>query len=76
MRILIAGAGTGGLPAALSPHDAEYERFHHGAPHVYLPGIVRDGSPEALEALTLSCLDGYDLRDEPAAAPGGVHGLA
>lgn len=48
-------------------HD-QYERFYHGAPHVYLPAVVRRGHPEVYEKLTQACLDGYTLHsgEEPA----------
>jgi 4-hydroxyphenylacetate 3-monooxygenase len=41
-------------------HD-QYERFYHGAPHVYLPAIVRDGNADGYVELARRCLDGYGL---------------
>lgn len=43
----------------------QYERFYHGAPHVYLSMIARDGRPEVAERLARACLDGYDLDPPP-----------
>ncbi|WP_410536350.1 4-hydroxyphenylacetate 3-hydroxylase N-terminal domain-containing protein [Streptomyces sp. KL2] len=75
-RIKLFKLAWDALGSEFAGRHEQYERFYHRAPHVYLPGIVRNGSPEALEALTRSCLDGYDLHDEPALTPGGVHGPA
>jgi 4-hydroxyphenylacetate 3-monooxygenase len=43
-------------------HD-QYERFYHGAPHVYLPAIVRESDVDGYAALARRCLDGYGLDD-------------
>lgn len=43
-------------------HD-QYERFYHGAPHTYLPAIVREGDPEGCADLARQCLDGYSLTE-------------
>jgi len=45
-----------------SRHD-QYERFHHGSPHVVLPAIVREGDADGYADLARRCLDGYDLVD-------------
>lgn len=44
----------------------QYERFYHGAPHVYLSMIARDGHPELAERLARACLEGYELDPAPA----------
>ncbi|PZS31765.1 MAG: 4-hydroxyphenylacetate 3-monooxygenase [Pseudonocardiales bacterium] len=54
------------LGSEFASRHEQYERFYHGAPHVYFPAIVRDGNPGLLEQLTERCMQGYELADEPA----------
>lgn len=56
------------LGSEFASRHEQYERFYHGAPHIYFPAIVRDGRPDLLEQLTNRCLDGYVLAAEPAFA--------
>ncbi|MFF9807854.1 4-hydroxyphenylacetate 3-hydroxylase family protein [Streptomyces coeruleorubidus] len=70
-RIKLLKLAWDALGSEFAARHEQYERFYHGAPHVYLPGIVRDGNPDLLAAFTQSCLDGYQL-DE---LPGGMGGL-
>jgi 4-hydroxyphenylacetate 3-monooxygenase len=41
----------------------QYERFHHGAPHVYLASIMRETDTERYEGFTQLFLDGYRATD-------------
>ncbi|MGW6458024.1 4-hydroxyphenylacetate 3-hydroxylase family protein [Streptomyces sp. NPDC055078] len=43
-----------------SRHE-QYERFYHGAPHVYLTMQTWAGGADDCERLARACLDGYDL---------------
>jgi len=54
------------LGSEFASRHEQYERFYHGAPHVYFPMIVRDGRPDLLEQLVERCMQGYELADEPA----------
>ncbi|GLZ42514.1 4-hydroxyphenylacetate 3-hydroxylase N-terminal domain-containing protein [Actinokineospora sp. NBRC 105648] len=56
------------LGSEFASRHEQYERFYHGAPHIYFPSIVRDGNPELLEALVEKCMSGYELADEPGVA--------
>ncbi|WP_330173530.1 4-hydroxyphenylacetate 3-monooxygenase [Streptomyces sp. NBC_01498] len=47
-----------------SRHD-QYERFYHGAPHVYLTQQAWEGDTASCERLAQSCLDGYALGGDP-----------
>lgn len=67
-RIKLLKLAWDALGSEFAARHEQYEQFYHGAPHVYLPAIVRDGNPELCERLTKSCLDGYELADEPAFA--------
>ncbi|MFI1757655.1 4-hydroxyphenylacetate 3-hydroxylase family protein [Streptomyces sp. NPDC020571] len=64
-RIKLLKLAWDALGSEFAARHEQYERFYHGAPHVYLPGIVRDGNPDLLAAFTQSCLDGYRLDDLP-----------
>ncbi|MFB7761464.1 4-hydroxyphenylacetate 3-hydroxylase family protein [Streptomyces xiamenensis] len=74
-RIKLLKLAWDALGSEFASRHEQYERFYHGAPHVYLPGIVRDGDPDRLAAFTQSCMDGYDLGTGPAGAaePGAGH---
>ncbi|TCO45244.1 4-hydroxyphenylacetate 3-hydroxylase family protein [Actinocrispum wychmicini] len=52
------------LGSEFAGRHEHYERFYHGAPHVYLSSIVREGDTETYERLAQSCLDGYQLGEE------------
>ncbi|MER5931117.1 4-hydroxyphenylacetate 3-hydroxylase N-terminal domain-containing protein [Streptomyces sp. NPDC002054] len=73
-RIKLMKLAWDALGSEFASRHEQYERFYHGAPHVYLPGIVRDGRPDLLEAFTQSCLDGYDLGDGPSGQWSGHDG--
>ncbi|MFD7614376.1 4-hydroxyphenylacetate 3-hydroxylase family protein [Streptomyces sp. NPDC059828] len=64
-RIKLLKLAWDALGSEFAARHEQYERFYHGAPHVYLPGIVRDGDPDLLAAFTQSCLDGYELDEFP-----------
>jgi 4-hydroxyphenylacetate 3-monooxygenase len=72
-RIKLLKLAWDALGSEFAARHEQYERFYHGAPHVYLPGIVRDGNPDLLAAFTQSCLDGYQL-DELPYGTGGFDG--
>ncbi|MFD6173016.1 4-hydroxyphenylacetate 3-hydroxylase family protein [Streptomyces coeruleorubidus] len=72
-RIKLLKLAWDALGSEFAARHEQYERFYHGAPHVYLPGIVRDGNPDLLAAFTQSCLDGYQL-DELPDGTGGFDG--
>ncbi|MFB6891665.1 4-hydroxyphenylacetate 3-hydroxylase family protein [Kitasatospora sp. NPDC056327] len=72
-RVKLLKLAWDALGSEFASRHEQYERFYHGAPHVYLPGIVRDGNPDLLAAFTQSCLDGYDLDELPGGA-GGRYG--
>ncbi len=65
-RIKLFKLAWDALGSEFAGRHEQYERFYHGAPHIYLPSMVRDGSPDLCERLAQSCLDGYELADEPA----------
>ncbi|ONI86897.1 4-hydroxyphenylacetate 3-monooxygenase [Actinosynnema sp. ALI-1.44] len=52
------------LGSEFAGRHEHYERFYHGAPHVYLSAIVREGDTDAYERLAQTCLDGYELHEE------------
>lgn len=59
------------LGSEFAGRHEQYERFYHGAPHVYFPMIVRDSKPELMERLVETCLQGYGLDEVPAARQSG-----
>jgi 4-hydroxyphenylacetate 3-monooxygenase len=65
-RIKLFKLAWDALGSEFAGRHEQYERFYHGAPHIYFPAIVRDGRPDLLEQLTNRCLEGYELADEPA----------
>ncbi|MFJ5041459.1 4-hydroxyphenylacetate 3-hydroxylase family protein [Streptomyces parvulus] len=73
-RIKLLKLAWDALGSEFASRHEQYERFYHGAPHVYLPGILRDGDPDLLAAFTQSCLDGYRLEDLPGG--GGTDALS
>ena len=60
-RIKLLKLAWDALGSEFASRHEQYERFYHGAPHVYLPAIVRDGRPDLCERLAQTCLDGYQL---------------
>ncbi|MBM7081358.1 4-hydroxyphenylacetate 3-hydroxylase family protein [Micromonospora sp. WMMD734] len=60
-RIKLLKLAWDALGSEFASRHEQYERFYHGAPHVYLPAVVRDGRPDLCEQLAQSCLDGYEL---------------
>jgi 4-hydroxyphenylacetate 3-monooxygenase len=44
-------------------HD-QYERFYHGAPHVYLNTIAREADTDRYERLATACMEGYQLDEQ------------
>ncbi|MFE2558454.1 4-hydroxyphenylacetate 3-monooxygenase [Streptomyces sp. NBC_00090] len=49
------------LGSEFAGRHEQYERFYHGAPHVYLTMQTWAGSAGACERLAQTCLDGYGL---------------
>ncbi|MDJ1137540.1 4-hydroxyphenylacetate 3-hydroxylase family protein [Streptomyces iconiensis] len=62
-RVKLLKLAWDALGSEFASRHEQYERFYHGAPHVYFPGIVRDGRPDLLEEFARTCLDGYQLDD-------------
>lgn len=65
-RIKLLKLAWDALGSEFAGRHEQYERFYHGAPHVYFPMILRDSRPELLEQLVERCMQGYDLPAEPA----------
>ncbi|WP_424187696.1 4-hydroxyphenylacetate 3-hydroxylase family protein [Actinokineospora sp. G85] len=53
------------LGSEFASRHEQYERFYHGAPHVYHPMIVMHTDTNALENLVGTCMAGYELPDTP-----------
>ncbi len=51
------------LGSEFAGRHEQYERFHHGAPHVYLPAIARETDTSRYEAFTQLFLDSYGTAD-------------
>jgi 4-hydroxyphenylacetate 3-monooxygenase len=49
------------LGSEFAGRHEQYERFYHGAPHVYLTMQTWAGGAESCEQLAQDCLDGYGL---------------
>ncbi|MDQ0940621.1 4-hydroxyphenylacetate 3-hydroxylase family protein [Streptomyces sp. V1I1] len=49
------------LGSEFAGRHEQYERFYHGAPHVYLTMQTWAGGAESCEQLAQECLDGYGL---------------
>ncbi|GAA4899824.1 4-hydroxyphenylacetate 3-hydroxylase family protein [Streptomyces coeruleoprunus] len=60
-RVKLLKLAWDALGSEFAGRHEQYERFYHGAPHVYLMQQAWEGDAEACEALARSCLDGYDL---------------
>ncbi|MGW4203786.1 4-hydroxyphenylacetate 3-hydroxylase family protein [Streptomyces sp. NPDC004726] len=62
-RIKLLKLAWDALGSEFAGRHEQYERFYHGAPHVYLTMQTWAGGAENCERLAQSCLDGYDLTD-------------
>ncbi|MFJ6353068.1 4-hydroxyphenylacetate 3-hydroxylase C-terminal domain-containing protein [Streptomyces sp. NPDC092046] len=60
-RIKLLELAWDGPGSEFACRHRQYERFHQGAPHVYLTMRTRAGAADACEAPARACLDGYDL---------------
>ncbi|WP_336318628.1 4-hydroxyphenylacetate 3-hydroxylase family protein [Streptomyces lavendofoliae] len=60
-RVKLLKLAWDALGSEFAGRHEQYERFYHGAPHVYLTQQAWEGDGPACEALAQSCLDGYDL---------------
>ncbi|OKK06621.1 4-hydroxyphenylacetate 3-monooxygenase [Streptomyces sp. CB03234] len=61
-RVKLLKLAWDALGSEFAGRHEQYERFYHGAPHVYLMQQAWEGDAPACEALAQACLDGYDLR--------------
>ena len=61
-RIKLLKLAWDALGSEFAARHEQYERFYHGAPHVYLTMQTWAGGAESCENLAQSCLDGYGLR--------------
>ncbi|MFD3440521.1 4-hydroxyphenylacetate 3-hydroxylase family protein [Streptomyces sp. NPDC058685] len=60
-RIKLLKLAWDALGSEFAARHEQYERFYHGAPHVYLTMQTWAGGAEACENLAQACLDGYGL---------------
>ncbi|MDV9190110.1 4-hydroxyphenylacetate 3-hydroxylase N-terminal domain-containing protein [Streptomyces sp. SR27] len=60
-RIKLLKLAWDALGSEFAGRHEQYERFYHGAPHVYLTMQTWAGSAEECERLAQDCLDGYGL---------------
>ena len=60
-RIKLLKLAWDALGSEFAARHEQYERFYHGAPHVYLTMQTWAGGAESCENLAQSCLDGYGL---------------
>ncbi|MEV3988948.1 4-hydroxyphenylacetate 3-hydroxylase N-terminal domain-containing protein [Streptomyces sp. NPDC049837] len=60
-RVKLLKLAWDALGSEFAGRHEQYERFYHGAPHVYLTMQTWAGGAPACEALAQTCLDGYDL---------------
>ncbi|MFI1015486.1 4-hydroxyphenylacetate 3-hydroxylase family protein [Streptomyces sp. NPDC020965] len=60
-RIKLLKLAWDALGSEFAARHEQYERFYHGAPHVYLTMQNWAGGAENCERLARACLDGYDL---------------
>ncbi|MEU1280983.1 4-hydroxyphenylacetate 3-hydroxylase N-terminal domain-containing protein [Streptomyces sp. NPDC005805] len=72
-RIKLLKLAWDALGSEFAARHEQYERFYHGAPHVYLTQQAWEGDTASCEALVRSCLAGYGL-SEGTVRPG--HGLS
>ncbi|MER5309137.1 4-hydroxyphenylacetate 3-hydroxylase N-terminal domain-containing protein [Streptomyces sp. NPDC002773] len=60
-RIKLLKLAWDALGSEFAGRHEQYERFYHGAPHVYLTMQTWAGAAGTCESLAQACLDGYDL---------------
>ncbi|WP_328942468.1 4-hydroxyphenylacetate 3-monooxygenase [Streptomyces sp. NBC_00250] len=60
-RVKLLKLAWDALGSEFAGRHEQYERFYHGAPHVYLTMQTWAGSADDCESLAQSCLDGYGL---------------
>ncbi|MEX0169445.1 4-hydroxyphenylacetate 3-hydroxylase family protein [Streptomyces sp. LMG1-1-1.1] len=60
-RVKLLKLAWDALGSEFAGRHEQYERFYHGAPHVYLTMQTWAGSAGECESLAQSCLDGYGL---------------
>ncbi|MEV6393265.1 4-hydroxyphenylacetate 3-hydroxylase N-terminal domain-containing protein [Streptomyces sp. NPDC051907] len=60
-RIKLLKLAWDALGSEFAARHEQYERFYHGAPHVYLTMQTWAGGAENCESLAQACLDGYGL---------------
>ncbi|MFF8829993.1 4-hydroxyphenylacetate 3-hydroxylase family protein [Streptomyces sp. NPDC015131] len=60
-RVKLLKLAWDALGSEFASRHEQYERFYHGAPHVYLTQQAWEGGADACEALARTCLDGYGL---------------
>ncbi|MFF3320866.1 4-hydroxyphenylacetate 3-hydroxylase family protein [Streptomyces sp. NPDC002889] len=65
-RIKLLKLAWDALGSEFAGRHEQYERFYHGAPHIYLMQQVWEGNTDSCESLARACLDGYSLGEETA----------
>ncbi|WP_411108404.1 4-hydroxyphenylacetate 3-hydroxylase family protein [Streptomyces sp. c-19] len=60
-RVKLLKLAWDALGSEFAGRHEQYERFYHGAPHVYLTMQTGAGAAERCESLAQACLDGYGL---------------
>ncbi|MFJ6575873.1 4-hydroxyphenylacetate 3-hydroxylase family protein [Streptomyces sp. NPDC091368] len=60
-RVKLLKLAWDALGSEFAGRHEQYERFYHGAPHVYLTMQTWAGSAGECESLAQACLDGYGL---------------
>ncbi|MFF0448497.1 4-hydroxyphenylacetate 3-hydroxylase family protein [Streptomyces sp. NPDC004609] len=71
-RIKLLKLAWDALGSEFAARHEQYERFYHGAPHVYLTMQNWAGGAQNCERLATACLDGYDLDGAPTRSPGAL----
>ncbi|WP_028813842.1 4-hydroxyphenylacetate 3-hydroxylase family protein [Streptomyces flavidovirens] len=70
-RIKLLKLAWDALGSEFAGRHEQYERFYHGAPHIYLMQQVWEGDTGACESLAQACLDGYTLGAGGGERPAG-----
>ncbi|MFI2368920.1 4-hydroxyphenylacetate 3-hydroxylase family protein [Streptomyces sp. NPDC018833] len=65
-RIKLLKLAWDALGSEFASRHEQYERFYHGAPHVYLMQQVWEGDTDSCESLARACLSGYALDERTA----------